>query len=75
MLNYDLNRMLYTLPADQHSEEEIRNALTSHPEVKFVSLVGIDVGGNDTDEKIPVEEFLKDIKDSWITVSRPTDPV
>ena len=62
MLNYDLDRMLYTLPADQHSEEEIRNALTSHPEVKFVSLVGIDVGGNDTDEKIPVEEFLKDIE-------------
>ena len=61
-LNYDLDRMLYTLPADQHSEEEIRNALTSHPEVKFVSLVGIDVGGNDTDEKIPVEEFLKDIE-------------
>jgi len=62
MLNYDLDRMLYTLPADQHSEEEIRKALTSHPEVKFVSLVGIDVGGNDTDEKIPVEEFLKDIE-------------
>ena len=62
MLNYDLDKMLYTLPADQHSVEEIRETLVSHPEVKFVSLVGIDVGGNDTDEKIPVEEFLKDIK-------------
>lgn len=62
MLDYDLNRMLYTLPADRHSEEDIRGALEAHPEVKFISVVGIDVGGNDTDEKIPVEEFLKDIE-------------
>ena len=62
MLSYDLNKMLYTLPADKHSPEDIRKALEEHPEVKFVSLVGIDVGGHDTDEKIPVEEFLKDIE-------------
>ena len=62
MLSYDLNKMLYTLPADKHSPEDIRKALQEHPEVKFVSLVGIDVGGHDTDEKIPVEEFLKDIE-------------
>lgn len=62
MLSYDLNKMLYTLPADKHSPEDIRKTLEEHPEVKFVSLVGIDVGGHDTDEKIPVEEFLKDIE-------------
>ncbi len=62
MLEFDLDRMLYTIPADNHSEEEIRGALVAHPEIKFISLVGIDVGGNDTDEKIPVEEFLKDIE-------------
>lgn len=62
MLSYDLNKMLYTLPADKHSPEDIKKALEEHPEVKFVSLVGIDVGGHDTDEKIPVEEFLKDIE-------------
>ena len=45
MLNYDLDKMIYTLPADQHSVEEIRETLVAHPEVKFVSLVGIDVGG------------------------------
>ena len=61
MLNYDLDKMLYTVPADRHSEEEIRSILEQHPEVKFVSVVGIDVGGLDTDEKIPVQEFLKDI--------------
>lgn len=62
MLSYDLNKMLYTLPVDKHSPEDIRKILKEHPEVKFVSLVGIDVGGHDTDEKIPVEEFLKDIE-------------
>ena len=61
MLNYDLDKMLYTVPADRHSEEDIRSILEQHPEVKFVSVVGIDVGGLDTDEKIPVQEFLKDI--------------
>lgn len=61
MLNYELDKMLYTLPADRHRPDEIKRALTAHPEVKFVSVVGIDVGGHDTDEKIPVEEFLKDI--------------
>lgn len=62
MLNYDLNKMLFTLPSDKHSESEIRAVLAAHPEVKFVSVVGIDVGGHDTDEKIPVEEFLKDVE-------------
>jgi len=60
MLSYDLNKMLYTVPADQHSPEALYKILRAHPEVKFVSLVGIDIGGLDTDEKIPVEEFLKD---------------
>lgn len=62
MLSYDLNKMLYTLPVEKHSPEDIKKILKEHPEVKFVSLVGIDVGGHDTDEKIPVEEFLKDIE-------------
>lgn len=72
MLAYDLNKMLYTLPADKHDPENIKRALSEHPEVKFVSLVGIDVGGHDTDEKIPVEEFLKDI-DTFLKTGVQTD--
>lgn len=52
--------MLFTIPADKHGADDVRAILGSHPEIKFVSLVGIDIGGHDTDEKIPVEEFLKD---------------
>ncbi len=62
MLKYDFSKMLFKIPADRHGVEDIRKTLLAHPEVKFVSLVGIDIGGHDTDEKIPVREFLKDIK-------------
>lgn len=62
MLNYDLDKMLFTIPPEAHSEKELKKILTDHPEVKFVSVVGIDVGGHDTDEKIPVNEFLQDIE-------------
>ena len=62
MLNYDLDKMLFTLPPASHDGDSIRMILERHPEIKFVSLVGIDVGGHDTDEKIPVEEFLKDVE-------------
>ena len=61
MIDFDLSKMLFTIPADEHSKEEIIAALQAHPEVRFVSLVGIDMCGNDTDEKIPVPLFIQDI--------------
>ncbi|MCI5720905.1 MAG: glutamine synthetase [Firmicutes bacterium] len=62
MLKYDLDKMLFRIPVDRHSPEEITELLEKHPEVQFVSLVGIDIGGHDTDEKIPVKLFIKDIE-------------
>jgi glutamine synthetase len=56
-----LKNLLYTLPKNKHSEESLRKVLTEHTEIKFVSLVGIDISGNDTDEKIPMKVFLEDI--------------
>jgi len=61
MLEYDIDKMLFRIPANQHSSKEITTILEHHPEVEFVSLVGIDIGGHDTDEKIPVKLFLEDI--------------
>lgn len=58
----DLDRMLFTIPAGAHSRKEITETLKRHPEVKFVSLVGVDIGGHDTDEKIPVDLFIKDME-------------
>jgi glutamine synthetase len=57
-----IDRMLFTIPAEKHTQQEIEDLLKQHPEVKFVSLVGLDIGGHDTDEKIPVELFIKDMK-------------
>lgn len=63
MINFDIDRMLFVIPKNQHSPNAIKRILNEHPEVEFVSLVGIDIGGHDTDEKIPVALFLKDMGD------------
>jgi glutamine synthetase len=62
MINFDLNRMLFTLTPDEHDEETVRSRLVAHPEVKFVSFTGKDMGNHSTDEKIPVKVFLDDMK-------------
>lgn len=60
MFNCDLDKMLYCIPPEKHNKEDLTQILKAHPEIKFVSFVGIDMSGNDTDEKIPVHAFLDD---------------
>lgn len=55
-----MNDLLYVIPAGT-AKEKVVSLLEAHPEIKFVSIVGIDLAGNDTDEKIPMSVFLKDI--------------
>ena len=62
MIDFDLNRMLFTLTPDEHDEETVRSRLVAHPEVKFVSFTGKDMGNHSTDEKIPVAVFLDDME-------------
>lgn len=61
MFSFDLDKMLFTIPPGEHAPQDIRRILGAHPEVKFVSLMGIDIAGHDTDEKIPVPAFLDDL--------------
>lgn len=63
MLDFDFERMLFKIPPSEHSNAAITQILNNHPEVQFVSYVGIDIAGNDTDERIPVKLFLDDIDD------------
>ncbi|PRR77900.1 Glutamine synthetase 1 [Clostridium liquoris] len=56
-----LKDLIYMVPKENHSEEILHSLLSLHTEIKFVSFVGVDLAGNDTDEKIPVSLFLKDI--------------
>ena len=72
MIRYDLNRMLFTLTPEEHDEETIINKLSAHPEVRFVSFTGVDMGGHNTDEKIPVAEFCSKIE-SMLTDGVQTD--
>ena len=60
-----IDNLLYTIPKENHTKDQIIEILSNHPEIKFVSFVGIDLSGNDTDEKIPVNLFLEDI-DSFL---------
>lgn len=64
--------LLCVIPKEKHSEEDLKKILTCHPEIKFVSLIGIDLSGNDTDEKIPVKVFLEDI-DTFLKGAIQTD--
>jgi glutamine synthetase len=66
MINFDLNRMLYTLTPEEHDTETIMSRLDAHPEVRFVSFTGVDMGNHNTDEKIPVQAFRTSISDLMI---------
>ena len=55
-----MNRVYYVKPKNQN-KEYLTAMLNEHPEIKFVSFMGIDIGGNGTDEKIPVALFLEDM--------------
>ncbi len=54
--------MLYVIKPEEQNEKSLRDILAQHPEIKFVSLMGVDFAGNDTDEKIPVKIFLDDME-------------
>lgn len=56
-----MENLLYTIEKENHNEKEIKSILNENKNIKFVSLMGVDLGGNATDEKIPVELFLDDI--------------
>ncbi len=63
---------LFTLPPWTHQKKYLKEILSIHSYIKFVSLVGVDLGGNDTDEKIPVSLFLEEL-DSFLKEGVQTD--
>ncbi len=56
-----MNNLLYYIDPSKQSNKEIGDILKDNSNVKFVSLLAVDLGNNHTDEKIPISEFLKDI--------------
>lgn len=60
MLSYD--KMLFNIKPEHHDLKSLREILYAHPEIRFISLAGLDLGGQNTDEKIPVERFIEDME-------------
>ena len=56
------NAMLYYVNKNNYNDEEFKELIMKHKNIRFVSLVGVDLGGNATDEKIPIEFFLDDVE-------------
>lgn len=59
LFDFDIDDMLYVIKPEENDLVSLKKILSEHLEVKFASLVGVDIGGHDTDEKIPIEVFLK----------------
>jgi len=53
-----MGELLYVVPASERTPQGLRALLSAQQQIRFVSLSGVDLGGNDTDEKIPVSHFL-----------------
>ena len=50
--------LLYVIKPEQQNEQDLRALLSLHPEVKFVSLMGVDFRLRAyTDEKIAIDDF------------------
>lgn len=66
------NDMLYYVNKNDYSNEEFKELILKHENIRFVSLVGVDLGGNATDEKIPMELLLEDV-DGFLKSAIQTD--
>lgn len=73
VINNYMDNLLYIISKENHNAEDLKEILNNHPEIKFASFVGIDLSGNDTDEKIPVNLFLDDIESFLKGVAVQTD--
>lgn len=68
-----MRNITYYIDPKGKSKQEIMDILAQSPEIKFVSLVGIDLAGNDTDEKIPMRIFCDDYEEFFSGKAVQTD--
>ena len=65
--------LLYVIKPSELTPETLRILLNNHPEIKFVSFMGIDFAGNDTDEKVPISLLLDDMETMLYSHTAQTD--
>lgn len=68
-----LKDIIYKIKKQDHKKEKLIEILTNHPEIKFVSLMAIDLFGNATDERIPIKIFLNDMDNFLNGIAIQTD--
>ncbi len=54
-------KLVYTIESDKCNNIDLLKILKKHPEIKFASFVAVDLMGKDTDEKIPIDYFIKNM--------------
>lgn len=64
--------MLYYVEPKKHKPSELKEILDKHPQIKFVSLIAVDLGNNHTDERIPIE-VMKDDVEGFLNTGVQTD--
>ena len=66
-----IKELLYYIPSGEFGKEGVLSLLRTHPEIRFVSLVGIELAGNDTDEKIQagLARLVTQIRDAIETLA------
>jgi len=63
----------YFIRPEQHNKSDLIQILEKNPQIKFVSLAGVDLVGHETDEKIPIKLFLENIDDFLDKIAAQTD--
>lgn len=53
--------LIYKIKKDEHNKAQLCKILKEHAEIKFVSLMAVDLSGNITDERIPIKIFLENL--------------
>jgi len=57
-----MKKLQWVVPKQYRSGESLKSFLVANPEIRFVSLAGVDFLGNDTDERIPVRHFIENME-------------
>lgn len=56
-----IRELLYVIKKEDHNKEDLIEILEANPQIRFVSLGGVDLIGHETEEKIPIKVFKEDI--------------
>jgi glutamine synthetase len=53
-------RLPYEIPPEMRTAEGLARLVLEHPNIRFISLLAVDLGGNETDERIPAPQSTKE---------------